>query len=92
MPNNIRIDLAFYENTKGTLKLTENGLVFTSRKNNSFSLELSKIEKVSFYKTALTTSTLYVNEKDIIVCRAHLWAADIEKLKPNTLVLEKDQI
>jgi len=83
LPNNsIRMDLALYEGIKGTLKLTENGLYFTSRKKNSFSLDLDKIEKVSFLMTALTTSTLYINEKEIIVCRAHLWAADIRKLKP----------
>ena len=83
MPNNsIRMDLALYEGIKGTLKLTDSGLFFTSRKKNSFSLDLDKIEKVSFLLTALTTSTLYINEKEIIVCRAHLWAADIKKLKP----------
>ena len=83
MPNNsIRMDLALYEGIKGTLKLTDSGLFFTSRKKNSFSLDLDKIEKVSFLMTALTTSTLYINEKEIIVCRAHLWAADIRKLRP----------
>ncbi|MCL4340514.1 MAG: hypothetical protein M1431_00235 [Candidatus Thermoplasmatota archaeon] len=83
MPNNsIRMDLALYEGIKGTLKLTDSGLFFTSRKKNSFSLDLDKIEKVSFLLTALTTSTLYINEKEIIVCRAHLWAADIRKLRP----------
>ncbi|WP_393971324.1 hypothetical protein OXIME_001597 [Oxyplasma meridianum] len=80
--SSIRMDIALYEGIKGTLKLTDNGLYFTSRKKNSFSLELDKIEKVSFLKTALTTSTLYINEKEIIVCRAHLWAGDIRKLKP----------
>ena len=80
--SSIRMDLALYEGTKGTLKLTEKDLIFTSRKKNSFSIEIEKIEKLSFLMTALTTSTLYVNEKEIIVCRAHLWAADIRKLKP----------
>jgi hypothetical protein len=83
LPNNsIRMDLALYEGIRGTLKLTENGLFFVSRRENSFSLELDKIWKLSFLKTALTTSTLYINEKEIIVCRAHLWAADIRKLRP----------
>ena len=80
--NSIRIDLALYEGKKGTLKLTDRELIFTSRKNNSFSIDIEKIEKLSFLMTALTTSTLYINEKEIIVCRAHLWAADIRKLKP----------
>lgn len=78
----IRMDLALFEGIKGTLKLTDSGLFFISRKKNSFSLDLDQIEKVSFLMTALTTSTLYINEKEIIVCRAHLWAADIRKLKP----------
>jgi hypothetical protein len=84
--SSIRMDLALYEGTKGTLKLTGTDLVFTSRKKNSFSIELEKIEKLSFLLTALTTSTLYVNDKEIIVCRAHLWAADIRKLKPGIQV------
>jgi len=79
--NSIRMDLALFESKKGTLKLTDKTLTFTSRKDNSFSLEIDKIEKLSFLKTALTTSTLYINDKEIIVCRAHLWAADIRKLK-----------
>ncbi len=78
----IRMDLALFEGIKGTLKLTDSGLLFISRKKNSFSLDLDQIEKASFLLTALTTSTLYINEKEIIVCRAHLWAADIRKLKP----------
>lgn len=78
----IRMDLALFEGIKGTLKLTDSGLLFISRKKNSFSLDLDQIEKVSFLMTALTTSILYINEKEIIVCRAHLWAADIRKLKP----------
>ena len=78
----IRMDLALFEGIKGTLKLTDSGLFFISRKKNSFTLDLDQIEKVSFLMTALTTSTLYINEKEIIVCRAHLWAADIRKLKP----------
>lgn len=82
MQNNyIRVDLALFEGKKGTLKLTDKLLTFTSRKDNSFSLEIERIEKLSFLKTALTTSTLYINEKEITVCRAHLWAADIRKIK-----------
>lgn len=79
--NSIRMDLALFESKKGTLKLTDKYLTFISRKDNSFSLEIEKIEKLSFLKTALTTSTLYVNEMEITVCRAHLWAADIRKIK-----------
>jgi hypothetical protein len=83
LPSNIRMDLALYEGIRGTLKLTDTGLFFSSRKKNSFSLELDKIKKVSFLMTAITTSTLYINEKEIVVCRAHLWASDIIKLKPD---------
>ena len=76
----IRMDLAFFNGKKGTLKLTTRSLEFKSWKGESFSLSIGGINDVSFHKTATTTSTLYINKMEIIVCRAHLWAADIKKL------------
>lgn len=83
--NYIRMDLALIENRKGTLMLDFKGLTFTCRKGLNFSIPLSDIENVSFVKTSLKTSTLIVNEMEITVCRAHLWAADIKKLGKKNL-------
>ena len=80
----IRMDLAIYDGMKGTLKLTEKLLEFTPKKGKGFTIQVYDIKKHSFIKTALTTSTLYVNEMEITVCRAHLWSADISKLLPST--------
>ncbi|WP_188680416.1 hypothetical protein [Thermogymnomonas acidicola] len=74
------IDLALYKGSKGTLKLSERGLEFRG-KREQFSIPLERIERVSFKKTEFVTSTLYVNDIEITVCRAHLWAAKIRELK-----------
>lgn len=76
----IRLDLAIYDGMRGTLKLTEKSLEFIPRKGKGFTIPVESIKKHSFIKTALTTSTLYVNEIEITVCRAHLWAADISSI------------
>ncbi len=75
------IDLALYKGSKGTLKLSERGLEFRGGKREQFSIPLERIERVSFKKTEFVTSTLYVNDIEITVCRAHLWAAKIRELK-----------
>ncbi len=79
--NYIRMDLALIENRKGTLVLDNNGLSYTSKKGLNFSIPVTDIRNVSFVKTSLKTSTLIINEMEITVCRAHLWAADINNLK-----------
>lgn len=79
--NYIRMDLALIENRKGTLVLDNNGLSYTSKKGLNFSIPVTDIRNVSFIKTSLKTSTLIINEMEITVCRAHLWAADINNLK-----------
>ncbi|MGC8516203.1 MAG: hypothetical protein ACP5OC_08760 [Thermoplasmata archaeon] len=76
----IRMDLAIYDGMRGTLKLTEKSLEFIPRKGKGFTIHVSDIRNHSFIKTALTTSTLFVNEIEITVCRAHLWSADISTL------------
>ena len=74
------MDLAIYDGMKGTLKLTDKSLDFVPKKGKGFTIPVGDIKKHSFIKTALTTSTLYVNEVEITVCRAHLWSADISRL------------
>ena len=86
--NYIRMDLALIENRKGTLVLDNNGLSYTSKKGNNFSIPVTDIRNVSFIKTSLKTSTLIINEMEITVCRAHLWAADINKIRK--VILGKD--
>ncbi len=77
----VRIDLAILNDTKGVLKLTDVDLLYTPRKGDQIRVPIGNIEHLSYKKTAMTTSTLYVNDLIITVCRAHLWAADIRKLK-----------
>lgn len=78
---NIRIDLAFYQGKKGVLKLSSERLSFTPHKNGDpVSVDLTNIRKLNFRKTATVTSTLFVNEMEITVCRAHLWYNDIKTL------------
>ena len=86
--NYIRMDLALIENRKGTLVLDNNGLSYTSKKGLNFSIPVTDIRNVSFIKTSLKTSTLIINEMEITVCRAHLWAADINKIRK--VILGKD--
>ena len=78
----VRTDLAFLESAKGVLKLTYGELKFTPRKGmeRAFSIPLNLIEELSFKKTSLETSKLYVNNLEITVCRAHLWASDIKTI------------
>lgn len=76
----VRMDLAFFDGKKGTLKLFPDSLEFKGWKGTSASWNADQIMDVSFVKTATTTSTLYVNGDEITVCRAHLWAADIKKI------------
>lgn len=73
----IRMDLAMIDGLKGTLKLTGTSLEFRSRKGESFSIDLTGLTKVAYRKTAMTTSLLYIENREITVCRAHLWAGDI---------------
>ena len=77
----IRMDLALIENKKGTLVLDSSGLTYTSKKGLNFSILVCDIRNVSFIKTSLKTSTLIINEMEITVCRAHLWAADINNIR-----------
>ncbi|MCL5803776.1 MAG: hypothetical protein M1306_00535 [Candidatus Thermoplasmatota archaeon] len=86
--NYIRMDLALIENRKGTLVLDNNGLSYTSKKGLNFSIPVTDIRNVSFIKTSLKTSTLIINEMEITVCRAHLWAADINNIRK--VILGKD--
>lgn len=86
--NYIRMDLALIENRKGTLVLDNNGLSYTSKKGLNFSIPVTDIRNVSFIKTSLKTSTLIINEMEITVCRAHLWAADINNIR--RVILGKD--
>lgn len=86
--NYIRMDLALIENRKGTLVLDNNGLSYTSKKGLNFSIPVTDIRNVSFVKTSLKTSTLIINEMEITVCRAHLWAADINNIR--RVILGKD--
>lgn len=76
----VRIDMALIDGFKGTLKLTGTSLDFSSRKGKPFTMSLSEMKKIAFRKTSMTTSTLFVGDKEITVCRAHLWAADMKKL------------
>ncbi|MCL4340753.1 MAG: hypothetical protein M1431_01465 [Candidatus Thermoplasmatota archaeon] len=76
----VRMDLAFYNGKKGTLKLFPDSLEFTGWKGTSASWSIDQVQEVSFVKTATTTSTLYINGNEITVCRAHLWAGDINKI------------
>lgn len=76
----VRIDMALVNGFKGTLKLTGSSLDFVSRKGESFALPLSEMRRIAFRKTSMTTSTLFVGDKEITVCRAHLWAGDMKKL------------
>jgi hypothetical protein len=79
--NNKRIDLALVSGKRGVLALSKDGLTFTPRRGTPFLIKISEIGSLSYRKTALTTSTLYINDLEITVCRAHLWAADIEGLR-----------
>ncbi|OWP54757.1 MAG: hypothetical protein B2I18_05910 [Cuniculiplasma sp. C_DKE] len=79
--NPVRVDLAILNDTKGVLKLTDEGLIYTPRKGNQIRVPIENIDHLSYKKTAMTTSTLYINDMQITVCRAHLWAADIKRLK-----------
>ncbi len=79
----IRMDLAFYGGKKGTLKLFEDSLEFAGWKGSSAIWDTASIKEVSFIKTATTTSTLFIDGNEITVCRAHLWAADINKIRKN---------
>lgn len=72
-----RIDLALIDGQKGVLKLDEECLSFSGKKGKVIELPLKQIGNVKFLKTSLSTSTLYVDDLTITVCRAHLWAADI---------------
>ncbi len=77
----VRIDLAILNENKGVLKLMKSELVYTPRKGDQVKIPIGEINRLSFKKTAVTTSTLFVNDLVITVCRAHLWAADINRLK-----------
>ncbi len=79
--NRKRIDLAIVDGERGVLTLTTNELTFSPRKGPPLTLKLEEIREFSYRKTALTTSILYVNDLEVTVCRAHLWAADIGELK-----------
>ncbi len=77
---NIRMDLAFYLGKKGVLRLNSEKLTFTPHKGESVQVDLVQIQRISFEKTAMVTSTLFVNDMEITVCRAHLWYQDIVSL------------
>lgn len=76
-----RIDLAFIDGQKGVLKLDSNFLSFKGKKGKNIDLRLENIGTVKFIKTSLSTSTLFVDDLVITVCRAHLWTADILQAK-----------
>ncbi len=76
-----RIDLAFIDGQKGVLKLDSRSLKFNGKKGKVVDLPLESIQKVRFIKTSLSTSTLFVDDLVITVCRAHLWTADILEAK-----------
>lgn len=79
--NRKRIDLALVDGKRGVLTLTIDELTFSPRRGSPLSLKLGEIRELSYRKTALTTSILYVNDLEVTVCRAHLWAADIGELR-----------
>ena len=79
----LRMDLALIENRRGTLILDQENLSYTSKKGLNFILPLTNIRKISYVKTSIKTSTLIINEMEITVCRAHLWAGDINHILAN---------
>lgn len=68
------MDLAFMNDNKGRLFLFKDRLLFESRRGNAVFL-LDSIKKLAYEKKTFVTSTLFVNDLPITVCRAHIWAA-----------------
>ncbi len=68
------MDLAFMHDIKGRLFLYPDRLVFQSRKGDTV-FPIARIEKLAYEKKTFVTSTLFVNDVPITVCRAHIWAA-----------------
>ncbi|MCL4334613.1 MAG: hypothetical protein M1402_00735 [Candidatus Thermoplasmatota archaeon] len=77
----IKLDLALYGEQKGTLYLYSDRLSFKGRKGLSFDVPLNEMKKIAFHKTAFVTSTLFINDMEITVCRAHLWCQKIRELR-----------
>lgn len=68
------MDLAFMNDIKGRLFLYHDRLVFQSRKMEKV-FPIAGIRKLAYEKKTFVTSTLFVNDVPITVCRAHIWAA-----------------
>ncbi len=75
------IDIAFIGDRKGSLTLYDDKLVFESKKN-VMEFPLHTIRKLNFEKKTFVTSTLFVNDTAITVCRAHIWNERIRLLNP----------
>jgi hypothetical protein len=73
--------LAFVDGERGVLTLTTDELAFSPKRGAPLVIRLGEIRELSYRKTVLTTSVLYVNDLEVTVCRAHLWVADIEELR-----------
>lgn len=69
----LMMDLAFIGDRKGRLFLYDDRLVFQAKRDEKV-IRLSDIQRVSFEKKTFVTSTLFVDDLPITVCRAHLWA------------------
>ncbi|MEM0156436.1 MAG: hypothetical protein QXN26_00020 [Thermoplasmataceae archaeon] len=70
----VMMDLAFMNDIKGRLFLFNDRLVFESRRDSAV-FPITTIEKLAYEKKTFVTSTLFVNDLPITVCRAHIWAA-----------------
>lgn len=75
----VMMDLAFIDDQKGRLFLYRDELVFQWKKGELRFL-LSEIRNLNFEKKTFVTSTLFINDIAITVCRAHLWAGRIREL------------